>query len=151
LILGLAVCLALVFSAVAFFGMLPGMPDQKLAVTPDTVARLQALKSELRFEPAGYYTGIHDPLERAQADAIFIQLVDLLKQELPQHPSRSFVLQQFKASLAKFPSTDTEDRERAAAYCEKIMSVLSIQSSGGVLNRWLYGPILGRLMRSGRQ
>ncbi|HWC62541.1 MAG TPA: DUF4844 domain-containing protein [Rhizomicrobium sp.] len=145
--MGLAMCLALVFSAVVLSGMLLEMPDQQLIVTPDIVARLEALKPRLRFEPDGYYTGIHDPLEREQANASFADLVGVLEKELPEHPSRKFVLQQFSSHLRKFPSVDTEDRERAATHCEKIMDVLGIRSSDGVLNRWLYGPILGRLVR----
>jgi len=127
--------------------MLSQMPDQKLSVTPDTVARLQALKPHLRFEADGYYTGIHDPLEREQANANFAELINALEKGLPQHSSRNFVLQQFRFYLSKFPSADTEDRERAATHCEKIMDALGIQSSGGVLNRWLYGPILGRFVK----
>jgi hypothetical protein len=49
-------------------------------------------------------------------------------------------------ALGVLSGADTEDRERALGYCERIMAVLGIQSSDGRLNRWMYGPILGRLV-----
>lgn len=46
-----------------------------------------------------------------------------------------------KESLEKFDiyNLDTEDREYICGYFEKIMDAIELESSGGVLNRWLYG------------
>jgi hypothetical protein len=127
----------------------PAMADDPLHVTPATIERLRMLKPELTFGPdqKTFYTGVPDPADRAIGDAAFSQLVDILLANLVRHPSKKFVLQQFKLALSKFSSADTEDRERAASYCEKIMDVVGIESSDGVLNRWLYGPVLGDLVK----
>ncbi len=34
---------------------------------------------------------------------------------------------------------DTEDRERVCHYFEEIMDIIGLESSGGVINEWLYG------------
>ncbi|HAK29637.1 MAG TPA: hypothetical protein DCO90_10465 [Sphingobacterium sp.] len=34
---------------------------------------------------------------------------------------------------------DTEDREKLCAYFEDILDGIDLESSGGVINRWLYG------------
>ena len=125
------------------------MADKLLHITPAMLDNLRKLKPELNFEPdpKTYYTGVSDPAERVAGDLAFAHLVDTLVLDLPKHPSKEAVLQQFELTLATMSSADTEDRERAASYCEKIMDVLDIESSDGVLNRWLYGPVLGDLVK----
>ena len=142
--------LAFFISAFAFCGALIASPDEMLQVTPQTLKQLVTLKPELNFGPDAktYYAGVPDPVDRLAGDKAFSQLIDLLVADLPKHPTKSFVLGQFKMTLSKFSSVETEDRERAAGYCEKIMNVLGIASSDGVLNRWLYGPVLGRLVKA---
>ena len=46
-----------------------------------------------------------------------------------------------KENLKKFDiyNLDTEDREYICGYFEKIMDAIEMESSGGVLNQWLYG------------
>jgi hypothetical protein len=41
--------------------------------------------------------------------------------------------------LDAFEPGDTEDRERLCGYLEEIMEIFGIESSDGLLNRWLYG------------
>jgi Domain of unknown function (DUF4844) len=36
-------------------------------------------------------------------------------------------------------SLDTEDRERVCLYYEELMDAIGLESSGGVLNKWMYG------------
>ena len=124
------------------------MADQVLTITPAVIGQLQSLKAELNFGPdaATHYTGVPDPRARIAYDEAFSLLVETLVQELPRHPSKKFVLAEFRATLESLPASDTEDRERAASYCEKIMDVLKIQSSDGLLNDWMYGPVLGPML-----
>lgn len=46
-------------------------------------------------------------------------------------------------SIDKFDKSDvyidTEDKEIICAYFEKLMDVVELESSGGLLNKWLYG------------
>ncbi len=125
----------------------PGITEQPIAVTPRMLSQLQGLKRQLTFGPSrdGTYTGVDDRMARAAADAAFADLIDRLVTELPRNPSKIFLLAEFRRTLSSLALTDTEDRERAAGYCERIMLVVGIKSSDGILNRWLYGPIFGPL------
>jgi hypothetical protein len=49
------------------------------------------------------------------------------------------VLSEFLQMLEAFEGHDTEEREKACAYCERVMDLLAIESSDSVLNTWLYG------------
>jgi hypothetical protein len=142
------ISLLILFSAFAFLER-PAMADELLRITPAILDNLEKLKPELNFGPdqKTFYTGVPDPADRAIGDVAFAQLVDVLVANLARQPSKEFVLQQFQIALSKFSSADTEDRERAAGYCEKIMDVVGIESSDGVLNRWLYGPIISDLLK----
>ena len=136
--------LAIFVSAFFFYRLWP-MPDQKLDITQQRLERLQQLKPELNFnsDPRTFYRGDPNPVERAAGNLAFANMVDTLVADLPSHPSKQFVLEQFKFALAPMSEGDTEDRERAALYCEKVMDVLGIESSDGLLNEWMYGLILG--------
>jgi hypothetical protein len=41
--------------------------------------------------------------------------------------------------LDRFDSAESEEREEVCHYCERVMSLLGIERSDGLLNRWLYG------------
>jgi hypothetical protein len=138
--------LAILFSAFAFWS-LPAMSDQKLAITAGTISQLKQLKPTLNFEADGdRYTGILDPVERAQADADLAALIDMLVNELPRHPYQSFVEQQIKRTYSPLRLADTEDREAAVRHFQKILKVVGVQNSGRFLNILLYGPVLGEMV-----
>jgi len=123
------------------------MGDQKLTITPGTVAELKQLKPSLVFEGDGkFYTGILDSVERARADADFAALIDVLVNDLPQHPSQSFVERQMRRTYSPFRLADTEDREAAIRHFERILRVVGAKNPGRFLNILLYGPILGRMV-----
>jgi hypothetical protein len=136
--------------ALVFYWMEPRVTEQTIQVTPHMLVQLSALRGELNFGPdeRSGYTGVHNPVQRAAADRAFSDLVDKLVKELPKQPSKIFVLNEFKRTLSSLDLSDTEDRERAANHCERIMGVVGIKSSDGVLNFWLYGPVLGHFVTS---
>jgi hypothetical protein len=129
------------------------MANEALNVTAATLQKLRALEPGLNFEPdeKTFYTGVFDPKDRLESDLAFRRLVDTLIANLPHKSSKSYVLAQFKSTLEGLPLSDTEDRERAAGYCEQIMDVLGIESSDGVLNNWLYGPIVSGMLKQRKQ
>jgi hypothetical protein len=147
ILIGLAAVVAAGYAAVLWWAE-PRITEQAIRVTPHMLSDLKALKGKFTFGPTsdGMYTGVLDPVQRAKASAAFADLVDTLVRELPRHPSKTFVLNEFKRTLAAFDWYDTEDQERATSYCEQIMDVVGIKSSDGVLNGWLYGPILGHMI-----
>jgi hypothetical protein len=62
-----------------------------------------------------------------------------LQPHLSKGTDKSFVISQFLAMLKDFESADTEEKEQACGYCERVMEILNIESSDGLLNEWLYG------------
>jgi hypothetical protein len=66
-------------------------------------------------------------------------MLDPLAIGLPEAPRKSYVLSEFLEMLKAFEHEDTEEREQACTYCERVMNVLGIESSDGLLNTWLYG------------
>ena len=49
------------------------------------------------------------------------------------------MLSEFLEMLTAFEHEDTEEKEQACTYCERVMEILGIDSSDGALNTWLYG------------
>lgn len=80
---------------------------------------------------------------RLLAEEQLNRLIDRLRDGLPSKPSKKFALAEFARTMGEFEATDTEDREQLLRYLEKIMDILGIVSSDGLLNRWMYGAVLG--------
>jgi len=66
-------------------------------------------------------------------------MLDRLAIGLLESPQKSYVLSEFLEMLKAFEREDTEEREQACTYCERVMGILGIASSDGTLNTWLYG------------
>jgi two-component SAPR family response regulator len=117
------------------------------------LAKLGELRNQPKYvhEPGTSYNGMWPETDRQRAEAQLNELIDRLHQNLATAPMKKSVLGEFSNTLAQFEPVDTEDRERLCRYLEEIMNILGIESSGGLLNRWLYGPILGSALRSRRQ
>jgi hypothetical protein len=112
------------------------------------LTRLGALKSQPKFvdEPGTIYNGMRPEEVRRAAEIQLDDLIERLMRDPGDTPAQSFVLAQFRQALARFPGYDTEDRERMCRYLRQILDILGIESSGGLLARWLHGPILGTLI-----
>jgi hypothetical protein len=128
-------------------------PDQQLEVTHVTLARLAELRERPKYlAVAGTsYNGLRPERARLLAERQINGLIDRLREGLASNPSKKFVLGEFAKTLAEFEPIDTEDREQLLRYLEDIMDMLGIASSDGLLNRWMYGPILGPLVDKQRQ
>jgi hypothetical protein len=117
------------------------MPEQAVIFTPDAVQRLSALRSQPKFheEWDHLYPGAPTEEIRMSAEGAVNAMLDRLQVGLPKSPRKSYVLSEFIEMLKSFESEDTEEREQACTYCERVMKILGIESSDGVLNTWLYG------------
>jgi Domain of unknown function (DUF4844) len=120
-------------------------PDQKLEVTHVTFAKLAELQDRPKYVelPGTLYNGLRPELARLLAERQINALINRLREGLASNPSKKFVLGEFAKTMTEFEPIDTEDREQLLRYLEDIMDILSIASSDGLLNRWMYGPILG--------
>jgi len=116
-------------------------PDQPLVVTPQTLAELQALRSERKFVPDSriLYPGAITPERRLASELLVNGLIDTLIRDLPAHPTKSVVLSRMKVVLASYPASDSEDRDRLLRYFEQILGILRIDHSNELFNVWRYG------------
>jgi hypothetical protein len=115
------------------------MPDQTLNLTSAVLDQLALLRSAPKFQEDGLYPGAATEEIRKSAELAINKMLDRLRSGLPGSPQKSYVLSEFLAMLKAFEGDDTEEREKACTYCERVMDLLGIESSDGVLNTWLYG------------
>jgi hypothetical protein len=124
------------------------MADQRLAVSAAELSKLAEMRKQPKYmaEPGTIYNGLRPEIARQKAEAQFNDLLDRLCTGLADTPTKQFVLSEFARTLAEFEPIDTEDRECLLRYLERIMDILQIESSDGLLNRWLYGEQLAGLL-----
>jgi|ERR1035441_4134575 hypothetical protein len=115
------------------------MPDQSLNITPEVLHRLSGLRSESKFNEENLYPGAPTEEVRLHAQQAVNSMLDRLSVGLGQSPRKSYVLSEFLEMLKAFEHEDTEEKEQACTYCERVMEILGIESSDGALNTWLYG------------
>src|SRR3954465_6606584 len=115
------------------------MPEQALSITPEVLEQLTALRSESKFQEEGFYPGAPTEEIRQCAEDAVNAMLERLQAGLSCSPQKSYVLSEFLEMLKAFERADTEEREQACSYCERVMEILSIGSSDGALNTWLYG------------
>lgn len=110
--------------------------DAKIAVTDDLLDALRQYRGVPKLE---MLPGVDTHAERDQWSAELNRLVDLLLEGLPQHPSKTWVMRQFQQSLIAVELEDTEVREHFGLELERLMDILGIESSDGLLNHYLIG------------
>jgi len=117
------------------------MADETLAVSTTQLSQLAETRTKPKYvdEPGTLYNGLRPESARQKAEVQLNDLIDRLHGGLMAVTRKQFVLSEFKKTLAEFEPGDTEDRERLLRYLERIMDILGIESSDGLLNRWLYG------------
>jgi hypothetical protein len=115
------------------------MPDQALIVTPEALQRLSVLLYDPKFKEEDLYPGAPTEEIRLRVEHAVNGMLDRLSVGLQESPRKSYVLAEFLEMLQCFEEDDTEEREQACTYCERVMTILGIESSDGLLNTWLYG------------
>jgi hypothetical protein len=122
-------------------------PDQLLDVSQRTLTSLSDLRNRAKYVeiPGSMYNGMRPERRREVAEAQLNSLIERLRDGLSSRPCKKFVLSEFAKTMADFESIDTEDREQLLRYLEEIMHILGIETSDGLLSRWMYGPLLGPL------
>jgi hypothetical protein len=124
------------------------MPEDKLTVSTAQLSKLTEMRGEPKYmaEPGTIYNGLRPDSARQEAETQLNDLIDRLCTGLAAAPTKQFVLSEFARTLDEFEPIDTEDREWLLRYLERIMDILGIESSDGLLNRWLYGDHLASLL-----
>ena len=116
------------------------MQNPEMPVTNEQIAKLRSLRAVGKFdsEPSSLYWGAPSEELGDQYNGHANDLIDeLLASDSPL--SENQVFDAFRRVLTNFEIADTEDKERICSVLEQIMDILKIESSGGLLNEWLYG------------
>jgi len=109
--------------------------------TMKKIESLEKLKKEPKFIETAFYPG----LEKKENKTALSDLLNDSVDEFVKGAEKDFDDTQYqdlmKENLKKFDiyNLDTEDREYVCGYFEKIMDAIGLESSGGVINQWLYG------------
>lgn len=110
--------------------------DEPLTVDARVLEQLRdyRLASKLTHLP-----GIDVTEERERLEKNLDNLVDRLIEGIKKNPTKRWVLEQFQPSLEAVEYEDTEGREHFGMEIELIMEILGIDSSDGLLTRYLGG------------
>ena len=88
--------------------------DAPLFIVPRVLDRLRAYRA-------------HCPMRELEP------LADTLLAEIEAHPTKFWVMRQFQTTLERVAGEDAAMRDRVGSELEKLMDVLGIESSDGVL------------------
>jgi len=147
----LAIVAGIVWAGVsgATFHVWPtGWGDHQLNVTPAMLEQLSVLKREHKFGPDPiFYPGAPDEAQRVLAQRATDEAIQAVIDDLPVHPSRAAVLGHLKLALARFPTAESEERDRLLFYLGRVLDVCGIDSSGELFNVWRYGFPYGWFLR----
>ena len=111
----------------------------------DSLEKLSALASQDNFGPNGIlYTGILDPDLKNEISSKFASTIDLFKVACNDGKSDQDLLLLLKAEIQNFErhDLDTEDAENLAGKFGQILDCVGLESSDGILNKWMYGDLL---------
>jgi len=128
----------------------PDSNDRKDAVTDnsrnDIMDKFDAFIKKEKFveNSAIFYPGISDPeLRPMLTEKINQAAEDFRAVSLSSNPQKEHYLEKMRIGLKRFNDTnvrfDTEDRERVCHYFEELMQIVGLESSEGMLNRFMYG------------
>ncbi|EPC7181006.1 DUF4844 domain-containing protein [Acinetobacter baumannii] len=115
------------------------------------IQQLEKFKTQDHFAGDGQlYTGVQEPalaisLNRKVADTAqaFIALY-----QQKNEPTKAELLHVLAHGISQIdPDTlDTEDREQVATTFESFLDIVGLESSEGILNKWVYGEEIGKLL-----
>lgn len=108
--------------------------DQTLTVDRTTIQQLLQLRQDEKFADL---PGTDTSAERERLTTSLNDLLDSLIAGIESNPNKIWAMQQFQFALLAVEMEDTEARERFGDDLEKVMDILKIESSDGLLNFYL--------------
>ena len=87
--------------------------SQSISITDMTLNELRDLREAPKFHEnaATFYPGAPNETTRSRCEAALNALIDRLILGLQSHPSKQYVLQQFRITLASFQNEDSEEKD----------------------------------------
>lgn len=110
--------------------------DAPLFIVPRTLDRLRAFRAGPKLADL---PGANPSAERDRLALELDRLTDRLLSGIEAHPTKVWVLAQFGKTLEAVQEEDTEAREHMGGELERLMAILGIESSDGVLAYYLGG------------
>ena len=115
---------------------LSAVVDAPLSVSGGMIHALSELRCAEKFlELPGEDTTV----ERQRLTAIFNGTLDKVIAGLKSNPRKQWFMAQIQPALAEVAHEDTEAREHFGMYIEKVMDIVKIDSSDGMLSFYLGG------------
>ncbi len=115
------------------------------------IQQLEKFKTQDHFAGDGQlYTGVQEPalaisLNRKVADTAqaFIALY-----QQKNEPTKAELLHVLAHGISQIDpdKLDTEDREQVATTFESFLDIVGLESSEGILNKWVYGEEISKLL-----
>jgi hypothetical protein len=106
---------------------------------------LQLLRSAKKFmaDESIFYPGLENESIRDRITGLINRGIDEFISLAQNNGTERDFQQAISRALSYFEtldySLDTEDRERVCGYFEEMMDAIGMESSGGILNKWMYG------------
>jgi hypothetical protein len=110
--------------------------DAPLFIVPRTLEQLRAFRESPKLADL---PGVNPSPERERLAVVLNDLATRLLAGVEGHPTKFWVLKQFQESLQIVEGEDTEAREHFGMELERLMEILGIASSDGVLTHYLGG------------
>ena len=107
--------------------------DEPLSISAGAIANLVAFKAQDKFVNLPG----HVPGEKERLTLLVDSVLDRLIEGISDNPSKLWVMKQFQTYLVDASDEDTEGREHLAEHLAKIMDILGIDSSDGLLGFYL--------------
>lgn len=121
--------------------MLAAEVREPMSSNLESIRALRQLASQDNFaeEDNRLYPGVQNSIRRARLNAQFRHAVDLLIAAATHRAPRLLAIIDEQINQFDRVALDTEDAEQIGHNFERARDCLGIDSSGGILNRWLYG------------
>ena len=110
--------------------------DAPLFVVPRLLDQLRGYRTGAKLADL---PGPNPSAERVRLAAELDGLAERLLAGIEAHPSKFWVLKQFQRSLEAVQAEDTEAKEHFGEELERLMAIVGIDSSDGVLTYYLGG------------
>ncbi|MBX2978923.1 MAG: DUF4844 domain-containing protein [Flavobacteriales bacterium] len=119
--------------------------------TPRVLAQLQAYIERRKFAPDAWYDRGLEPSDNELCERLenaLNQCAQHLMHAVETGSPRAAMKRILKHALYDLRATelDTEEREMICDEFHRLASIVSVDISG-VLNQWMYGPVLGTLLK----
>jgi len=97
-----------------------------------------------KFEKENYYSGVsNENLKSNLTEKVNQVALDFKSIAESNEPTDEKYIEKIRIGLSNFEEVymdlDTEDRERVCTYFEELMDIVSLKSSNGQLNKFMYG------------